>query len=121
MANEITATTSIAVVNGSSKLSRQTSKQITQNSIGTYQNTQTVGTTYEAVAIGADLGTAGMAVFTNLDLTNYVEVGLEVSAAFYPFAKLKAGETWQGRLATSTIFAKANTAAVKLEVIVLTD
>jgi len=121
MANEISTSTSLSVTNGSSKLSRQTSKQITQNAVGTYQNTQTVGTTYEAVAIGADLGTAGFAVFTNLDLTNYVEVGLEVSAAFYPFVKLKAGESAQVRLATSTLFAKANTSAVKLEVIALTD
>ena len=121
MANEISASTSLSVVNGSSKLSRQTSKTITQNGVGTYQNTQSVGTTYEAVAIGADLGTAGLAVFTNLDLTNYVEIGLEVSSAFYPLIKLKAGESSQVRLATSTLFAKANTSAVKLEVIALTD
>jgi hypothetical protein len=121
MANEITATTSITVTNGSSKHSRQTSKQITQNAIGTYQNTQTVGTTYEQVTIGGDLGTAGYAVFTNLDLTNYVEIGLEVSAAFQTFIKLKPGESAQLRLATSTIHARANTAAVKLEVIVYTD
>jgi len=121
MANEIATSTSLTIVNGSSKLSRQTSKQVTQSAIGTYQNTQTVGTTYEAVAVGADLGTAGYAVFTNLDLTNYVEVGVEVAATFYPFVKLKAGESAQLRLATSTLFAKANTAAVKLEVIIATD
>lgn len=121
MANEITATTSLSVANGSSKLSRSTSKRITQNAVGTYQNTQAVGTAYEAVAIGADLGTAGFALFTNLDLTNYVEIGLEVAATFYPFIKLKAGESAQVRLATSTLFAKANTSAVKLEVIALTD
>lgn len=75
---------------------------------------QTIGTSYEAIAIG-DVATAGVAVFKNLDATNYVEIGVEVSAAFYAFAKLKPGEAYPIRLASGTIFAKANTAPVSLE------
>lgn len=80
-----------------------------------YSNVQDVGTAYEALAFGADLGTQGWAHFTNLDVTNYVELGLEVSGAFYPFAKLLAGESAMFPIG-GALFAKANTASVKLGV-----
>ena len=76
---------------------------------------QNIGTSYEAVNV-ADLTNKGFALFTNLDATNFVEVGVEVSAAFYPFLKLLPGESSVVRLSPSvSLFAKADTAAVNLE------
>ena len=34
----------------------------------------------------------GYAFFRNIDATNYVEIGVQISTVFYAFAKLKAGE-----------------------------
>lgn len=83
------------------------------------RNCQIIGTTYEAITVG-DLGSAGWCYIKNTDATNYVEIGLEVAAAFYPFVKILAGETaGPFRLATLTIFGKANTASVVADIFIL--
>ena len=63
----------------------------------------------------AGVGTRGFALFRNLDTTNYVDVGVDVAAAFYPFARLLPGECAVVRLGTLAPYAKANTAAVRLQ------
>lgn len=75
---------------------------------------QTIGTTEEAVAVG-DVGTLGFARFMNIDATNYVEIGSFVAATFYPLIKLKPGESCVCRLSAVTVYARANTAAVRLD------
>ena len=95
----------------------QTTNNITIAGATVYANTQSIGTgAHEALAIGADFGTAGYLYFENLDTTNYVEFGVEVAAAFYPIGKLKAGQKalLPVAIAVSAIFAKANTGAVNL-------
>ena len=60
---------------------------------GVEEHVQSVGfAAHEQIAINADIGTVGWAFFRNLDDTNYVEIGLDVGATFYPFAKLGPGE-----------------------------
>lgn len=78
---------------------------------------QNIGTTHEALALG-DLTTSntGATKITNLDPTNYVEIGIVVSATFYPVFVLPAGKfMWAPRVSTNALYAKANTAAVNLE------
>lgn len=75
---------------------------------------------HEAVPMG-DVSTAGWARLENLDSTNYVEIGVEVAATFYPFLKLKAGEFCVIRLGTNAPYAKANTAAVQLDYEIFQD
>lgn len=75
---------------------------------------QTIGTSYEQITKG-DTTAGGVAFFRNLDETNYVEIGLEVSSAFQPLVKLLAGEYALMRLATADVFAKANTANINLQ------
>lgn len=82
---------------------------------------QNIGTSYEQVVVPAAISTAGYAFFKNLDATNYVEVGLQVSSAFQTFMKLKPGESGVLRLATTSFFARAHTAAVNLEIGMLQD
>ncbi len=115
MADEIRVNTSLAVTKGELKYNPGNRNQSidlagTRDSGGT----QDIGTTHEALTIGSDMSSVGVSEFTNLDATNYVEIGVEVAAAFYPLVKLLPGETWVFRLGTTTPFAKANTAAVKL-------
>jgi len=69
---------------------------------------------HEAIPLG-DVAAVGLAWFTNLDATNYVELGVQVTATFYPFVKLLPGESYCFRLGSSAPYAQANTAAVKLE------
>lgn len=61
-----------------------------------------------------DVTTGGWAFFENLDATNYVQVGVDVAAAFVPFLKLSPGESVICKLATNAPYAKSNTAATQL-------
>lgn len=73
--------------------------------------------THEALAIPSDVASLGVTMFENCDATNYVEIGVVVSATFYPSMRLLAGEAFPMRLSPAvTYYAKANTAAVKLRV-----
>lgn len=114
MANEISASGSLRCTNGTFTYNRSTSKTINQAASGMASGVQKVGTTHEAIGV-TDLTTPGWSQFTNLDSTNYVELGVVVSATFYPFAKLLPGESWVGRLGTATPYAKANSAEVKMQ------
>ena len=81
--------------------------------------------------VALDLGsvtTPGWAVFSNLDVTNYVEVGIVVAATFYPFLRLGPGTAspavagdQSGPIKLSpgvVLYALANTGAVSLFYIV---
>jgi len=81
---------------------------------------QAVGTSaHEALDVG-DVATPGWCYLRNLDATNFVEIGVDVTGAFAPLIKLKAGEPAVIRLAAAP-YAKADTAAVKLEYLILDD
>jgi hypothetical protein len=86
-----------------------------QSADGQQIGVQNVGTTKEAINLG-DVVNAGLAFFSNLGPTNYVQIGHTVSGTFYPAtAKLLPGETWTGRLDPSLTYeAKANVAAIEL-------
>lgn len=75
------------------------------------QGVQEIGTSEEALALG-DVATDGGAFFArNLDATNYVEIGLTGSYVI----KLLPGEfCFLSGVSDKDLFARANTAAVKL-------
>jgi hypothetical protein len=116
MPNEISLNARLSITNGYLNDSHNVSRNFDQNA----EPAKASGiasinhAAHEAIAMG-DVATAGWAWFENLDDTNYVELGVVVSATFYPFAKLKAGEGFPLRLGTNTPYAKADTAAVKLK------
>jgi hypothetical protein len=116
MANEITLTTGIQILKANLVGGvDQRTYQVDMAGTRFIRNVQAVGTTYEAIVTG-DLASAGVATFRNLDATNYIEIGLEVSAAFQPMLRLNSGESFGPiRLSTLNIFARANTAAVNLD------
>ena len=123
MANEITLNLSMSVSKGFLTASRAVQPlRVTMAGTRYSDNGQAIGfAAHEQVVIGADVGTEGYAFFRNLDATNFVQIGVDVSGTFYPFAKLKAGEAAVLRLATGTIYAKADTASVDLAAWVLED
>ena len=82
---------------------------------------QSIGTSAEAVDLSGDVASPGWALFRNLDATNYLEIGIDVAATFYPVAKLEPGEIALFRLGTAALYARANTATCALEKTVLSD
>ena len=77
---------------------------------------QEVGISNELIVIGSDVTTWGYVYLKNLDSTNYVEVGLTGSYSI----KLKPEEVALFR-AAPVLYARANTAAVDLEIMVIED
>lgn len=57
-----------------------------------HSTTQLVGTTHEVISAG-DATDNVLTMLENLHATAYVEVGVVVSATFYPVFKIPAGET----------------------------
>jgi len=77
---------------------------------------QSVGTTEEELAQGADLGSPGYVFIKNMDATNYVEIGS--TTGVYDL-KLQAGECAVYRHNSNTLYAKANTSAVLVEYVII--
>lgn len=119
MPKEISATTTLVVNKGFLQLTRTAT--VTPDMTGTHGTLQlqTVATSYAALVVSGDVAVAGYGFMRNLDTTNFVEIGIEVSSVFHPIIKLKPGEAFIGRLATGSLFAKADTAPVVLEFLVL--
>ena len=115
MADEITLTYKLSLSNGDLKRSKSiSSKKSDQATKGLAAGAQTIGTTHEALALG-DLTTPRFGHITNLDTSNYVELGVDVSGAFHAFMRLDPGESLPLKLAATAPYAKANTASVILE------
>ena len=121
MADEVSVSGTIKLVKGNAILSRSVSThQKTQTGDGAQYGIQNIGTSAEAINLG-DVTTEGYAYMRNLDLTNYVQIGVD-SSGFIAFAKLDPGDFLIAPLdGTLTHQAKADTAAVELEYIIIED
>ena len=116
MADEFSMTSSIQLTNGNDSFSSTARFNADQSAVGgPTPGVLSIGTTHEAISTN-ELTNKGWAVFKNLDDTNYVEIGLEVSSTFYPLVTLLPAEQAQVRLSPSvTVNAQANTAEVRLD------
>ena len=120
MADEIRTNLSLTVAKDSLQLAK--SYNATGDLTGTRYSAgaQNIGyAAHEAIAISGDIATAGWAYFRNLDATNFVQIGVDVSAAFVPLIKLLPGEACVLRLATTAVYAKADTAACDTEYVIV--
>lgn len=118
MADEISIVVSMSFDKGGAKAERSESLSVDVTGDAFTHEIQEVGTTEEELAQGADLGTPGYIFVKNLDATNYVEVGS--TTGVYDI-RLKAGEVALYRHNSATIYAKANTAACKVEYWLIED
>jgi len=120
MANELTLAINATLSNGSLKAVFQPgSVQVDQAAVGAHMPVLSIGTSEETISLG-DVSTAGYVCLRNLDATNYVELGPD-STGMVAMLKLKAGEVACFRLTSCTLKAQANTAAVKLQVMIFED
>lgn len=116
MAGTITLQTGITHVNGSLSINvPQESKAIVQTTQGAFTDTQSIATTDTALTIGS-IATLGVMVVKNLDATNFVDIGSYVGGTFYPLVRVLARERYPFRVKPGlTLYAKADTAAVKIQ------
>lgn len=84
------------------------------------KGTQSIGTTAELLGKG-EIGTPGFLIVKNLDATNYVEFEKATFSTTAGTVKLKAGESACFRVASSTIYACANTAACVVSYLLIED
>lgn len=92
--------------------------QVTVSGTEYVRMNQLIGTSAEALDIG-DITTPGYIMIRNRDTTNFVEI--RDGAAGADVVKLKAGETALFRLTTTTPFAIADTAACRVEYLLIED
>lgn len=118
MADELTLVVALTFSKGGAENQRSESIQVDVTGDSFTHEIQEVGTTEEELAQGADLGTPGYLFVKNLDDTNYVEIGS--TTGVYDI-KLKTGEIALYRHNSGTIYAKANTAACKVEYWLIED
>ena len=122
MADEITISATLRAINAGVTVVQRVSDRFDQSNLGASQAIQTVATTAEALSINSDISTVGWAWLTNVDATNFVEVGHWDGTTFFPVLRLKPKEVAVARLSPSaTLYARADTADVQLQVIVLED
>jgi len=116
MADEITPILQLTVdMNGKSRTISPTSVTEDKAASGYIDNVAYIGfAAHEALVLG-DIATPGLAYFRNCDATNFVQIGVDVAAAFVPFLKLLPGQYAMCWLATAAPYAKADTASVKLD------
>ena len=116
MANEITMSFQTLLNNGGLSDSYSSgSIAIDQTTAKMVRNVQTIPTANTALSLGS-VSTPGVAIFVNLDDTNFVDIGLTGSY----FVRLKPGEAFVMRLAGAP-FALADTASVELFYIIYDD
>lgn len=122
MADEIKIRLTMTVENGTFKTTISPAQvDVDQSAIGCGGYVQSIGTSEEVVNFG-DVALAGYAFLQNVDATNWVEYGPENAGAMVSFGKLKPGEIAVLRIKPGVVMrAKANAAAVKLDVRLFED
>lgn len=121
MANEISVTSALSVAKTELAMSRSGTKQfdLTAAVPAMSPGIIEVGTSHEALDLGDVAGAGGFCWFQNLGPTNYVELGVDVSATFYPLVRLYPGQATVFALGTTAPYARANSAAVRMEALIL--
>jgi len=79
------------------------------------QQTQVIGTSSETVGLGEITGAPSMLMIQNLDSTNFVEIGGDSGLTVFKL-KILAGHAVLISPSSATIYAKADTAAVRIQI-----
>jgi hypothetical protein len=116
--NAVTITARLGLENGEFKTERNPGRLTAdQTTLASVANIQTIGITYEAIALG-DVTTEGWCYLRNLDAANFVDVGTDGGAALVPCMRLLAGEVALFRISTNALFALADTAPCQVDVMI---
>lgn len=121
MADEITLNARLRCTNGSLKIDVNPGQlSIDQSTLGGGgPGTVEIGTSEEDISFG-DISTLGLCHITNLDTTNYVQLGPKSAGSMVAGMRLNPGESYVLRLEPGVTYrAIANTAACKVSIICL--
>ena len=118
MANEITANISTRATKNGATVDFRSNNRITMAGNEMVSLTQSVGTTSEVLLLGELVTAPGVLAIKNLDSTNYIEIGGDSGLTVFKL-KLLPGQFCQFQPTSATIYVKANTAAVRIQVVAL--
>ena len=118
MANELSVHAGLVANLNGANLSASGSASVTVSGDAFVKKVVSVGIVREAVASSSDLSSYGYVFIKNLDTTNYIEVGCYNSDIYYT-VKVKAGEVALFRSAGNALYAKANSADVLIEFVLI--
>ena len=82
------------------------------------QGTQVIGTTSELVTFGDITGAPQMVLIKNLDATNFIELGGDSGLTVFKL-KILAGRSNLLSLSSGTLYAKADTADVRIQTVAI--
>lgn len=119
MANELAISLSLTLQKNGATTSISSSASLTVSGNASIKTVISVGTSWEAIALGDVTAPLGMMFAKNLDATNYVELSYDTGTTAH--VKMKAGEPSLFRPSGTTLHARANTAAVLLEFFASSD
>lgn len=114
MTHTLSASLTVTTTGGTSAISYPVTT-VTASGGDMVRTTQSIGTSAEAIVLG-DLATAAVLAVYNTDATNYIEVDSVNTMDKFP-QKIPAGGFILLRPQTTTIYAKANTAACVVEIL----
>lgn len=121
MANELTINTTLKFVKNGVIIPVGKTNQVTVAGDDFVFDTQVIAhTAHSALALNT-VATEGFCWVRNIDPTNFVLLGVDVSAAFHDLIKLKPGEETIFRIGTTATYAKANTASVRIAYLIVED
>lgn len=113
MADEIQMTARLYASKGGAFLPSVTyTKSATMAGVDMGSQTQSIGTTVEALAVPVDVGTPYKLLISNLDNTNFVEAGF-VSGTYT--MRIPAGETLLMPYVSAILYLKADTSSVTIQ------
>jgi len=118
MANEITQNITLQVTKNGVTSSLVSNKRVTMTGDDFTNQTQLIGTTAELVDLGDITGAPGNLVIKNMDSTNYIELGGDSGLTVFKL-KINAGEASLVTLSSATLYAKANTADVRIAILAI--
>ena len=113
MSREITYNISVNASKGGARVSHGATKTLDMAGDDMLQSTQLIGTSAEAITFEDISGAPAVLLIQNLDAANYVEIDSANTFDKFP-QKLLAGESVLLKPQTGTIYAKANTAPVRI-------
>jgi len=116
MANEIFESVSFSATKNDAKVEIATSSRVTMTGNELVNSTQVIGTTAELVVFGGITGAPGEVIIKNLDATNYIELGGDSGLTVFK-TKLLPGRFTVFQPSSATLYAKANTADVRVQVV----
>lgn len=116
MANELSYQISLSARKSGATVSHSEQSRSNMTGDDMIQTTQVIGTTSEVISFGEISGAPQMALIKNMDATNFVEIGGDSGLTVFKL-KILAGKSILVSFASGTVYAKADTAAVRILIV----